>query len=77
MKTFRCSCSDTRIVEDNIIMVICKRCQKSMVQVNSDAQEFRKKKVTEVFSKENPTEIELEIVNRWVEMFKGDIYDTD
>ena len=30
MKTFRCSCSNIRVVEDNIIMVICKGCQRAM-----------------------------------------------
>lgn len=38
-------------------------------QVHKEASKFRHKRIKEVFSKDNPTEMEIELVNRWVEMF--------
>ena len=34
-------------------------------------QLFRSEKIEEVFSKEKPSEMEIEILNRWAEMFGG------
>ena len=33
MKTYQCECSRKREVEDNIILVLCQECQKSMKEV--------------------------------------------
>ena len=47
--------------------------KKRAEQIHKDAQSFRSKKIGEIFSKEKPTELEIEFVNRWAEMFKEDI----
>ena len=44
--------------------------KKRAEQIHKDAQAFRSKKIGEIFSKEKPTELEIEFVNRWAEMFK-------
>jgi hypothetical protein len=37
--------------------------------IHKEASKFRKGKIKEVFSKKNPTEEEICLVNRWAEMF--------
>lgn len=38
-----------------------------------EATGFRHSKIKEVFSKENPTETEIEFVNRWIEIFGDEL----
>jgi len=42
MKTFQCSCSRTKEVEDNIIMVICEHCQEAMKEIKGDKNESKR-----------------------------------
>ena len=44
--------------------------KKRAEQIHKDAQAFRHRKMGEIFSKEKPTELEIEFVNRWAEMFE-------
>ena len=39
--------------------------KKRAEQIHKDTQLFRSKKIGEIFSKEKPTELEIEFVNRW------------
>jgi len=41
--------------------------------IHGEASDFRRKKIKEIFEKDNPTEMEIELVNRWAEMFGRDI----
>ena len=43
MRTFRCSCSKTKVVEDNIIMVVCEGCQREMIELNKEGDKWNKK----------------------------------
>ena len=49
--------------------------KKRAEQIHKDAQAFRSKKIDEILpvSEKNPTELEIEFVNRWAEMLKEDI----
>jgi len=38
-------------------------------KIHENASSYRKRKILEIFKKENPTEMQIELVNRWVEMF--------
>ena len=42
-------------------------------QIHKDAQAFRSKKIKEVFSKDKPSEIELEIITKWAEIYGNSI----
>jgi hypothetical protein len=45
--------------------------------VHKEAKAFRKQKAKEIFGKSKPIKEELELLTRWAEMFKGDLYDRD
>jgi len=40
-------------------------------QIHLDAQAFRTKKIKKVFSKEDPSEIEVMIITKWAEVLGG------
>ena len=42
-------------------------------KIHNEARKFRQEKIQEVFNKKNPTEMEIELVNRWAEMFKEEL----
>ena len=41
--------------------------------VHAEANKFRSKEIKELLSKENPTEMEIELVNRWGKVFDYNI----
>lgn len=43
--------------------------------VHRDVSEWRNKKIKEIFSKENPSEMEIELVNRLIEIWGDYLWD--
>jgi hypothetical protein len=43
MKSLRCSCPRERLVEDNIVIVICPECQKPMKEIKNGEKDGRRR----------------------------------